>query len=88
MGLLLFLDVPENGDGRFDVARHALAPGHGLQELAERHGDAAVQDALLHLLGDLELLLRVAFADEGQAQTLDLLVEWPAELGAVAAASA
>src|ERR1700730_19445264 len=82
---LFLLDVPEHGDRRGHVAAHVLAPRHRLHELAERHGDALADDACLDLFGDRELLLGVAFADESGAQFLDLLVEGPTELGAIAA---
>src|SRR3979490_2634113 len=82
---LFLLDVPEYGDRRGHIAAHVLAPRHGLHVLAERHGDALVDDAGLDLLGDLELLLGIGFADESGTQSLDLLVERPAELGAIAA---
>src|SRR5687768_4050642 len=81
---LLLLHVPEHGDRRGDVAGHGRAPRRRLHELAERHGDALIQHALLHLLGQLELLLGIARARELHAQLLDLLVERPAELSAVA----
>src|SRR3954470_17195470 len=77
---LFLLDVPEHRDRRGDVAAHAGAPRQRLYELAERHRDADVEHALLDLLGDRELLLGIALAQELHAQLLDLLVERPAEL--------
>src|SRR5260370_2801962 len=82
---LLLFDVPEHRDRRGHIAAHGLAPRHRLHELAEGNGDALADDARLDLLGDLELLLGVAFADESGTQFLDLLVERPTELGAIAA---
>src|SRR5688500_4580889 len=79
------LDVPEHDHRRDDVAADGVAPRHRLLELAERDGDAFAEDARLDLLGDLELLLGLALADELHPEFLDLLVERPAELGAIAA---
>src|SRR4029453_5565967 len=82
---LLFFDVPEHRNRRDDVAAHRRASRHGLLELAQRDGDAFAEDAALHILCNFELLLGITLADELHPELLDLLVEWPAELGAIAA---